>query len=116
MTAASGAVTGRIQAQKNRHGCTFMLYEDTFDQPVTCYLGDEQVDMIQDKWGHRAIVEGIVSRDPATGRPMNIRRVSNVSVLPDVEAGSYRLARGAAPIGPDALLPEEAIRRVRDAG
>lgn len=111
-----GAVEGRVETLSRRGGLRFSLYDPLDDRAISCYLQEGLQDRMRDAWGHRAIVEGVVSRDPTTGRAINIRRVSNVIVYPDVPAGTYLRARGVVPIGPDGLSPEEAIRRVRDAG
>jgi hypothetical protein len=110
-----GAVEGRIQTLTDRAELRFTLYDAVFDQAVRCYLQDNQREMMRDAWGHRAIVEGRVTRDFLTGRPKEIRRIVRMDILDDVEPGSYRAARGVSPIGPDGLSPEDAVRRVRDA-
>jgi hypothetical protein len=110
-----GAIEGRIQTLTDRAELRFTLYDAVFDQAVRCYLQDNQREMMRDAWGHRAIVEGRVTRDFLTGRPKEIRRIVRMDILDDVEPGSYRAARGVSPIGPDDLPPEDAVRRVRDA-
>lgn len=112
---AYGAIEGRVETLSRRGGLRFTLFDTLHDRAISCYLQEGQQSLMRDAWGNRAIVEGWVSRDPETGRPRNIRRVSNVTILPDAPAGAYRRARGVVPIGPDDVLPEEAIRRVRDA-
>jgi len=110
-----GAVEGRIQTLTERAELRFTLYDSVFDQGIRCYLQDDQREMMRDAWGHRAIVEGRVTRDFLSGRPKEIRRIRRVEILGNIEPGSYRAARGIAPKGPDNLSPEEAVRRVRDA-
>lgn len=110
---AYGAVEGRVQTLSNRGGLRFTLYDLLHDKAVSCYLREGHEGMMRDAWGKVAVVEGIVSRDPVTGRPLTIRQVSQV--VPRPESGrSYREARGAAP-SLTGLSPEQAIRRLRDA-
>lgn len=112
---AYGAVEGRVQTLSSRGGLRFTLYDTLRDRAVSCYLQEGQQELMRGIWGQRALVEGWVTRDAVTGRPVTIRRVRNVELIPDVTPGSYRRARGALPRGPHDLPPEEAIRRLRDA-
>lgn len=110
-----GAVEGRVQTLTNRGALRFTLYDTLNDRAVACYLAEGREDMMRDVWGKRAIVEGWVQRDPLTGRALSVRRVSEITVLPENEAGSYRAARGILPLRPGDLLPEVMVRRLRDA-
>jgi hypothetical protein len=112
---AYGAVEGRIQTVSNRRGLRFTLYDAVGDRAVMCYLDEEKAELIRNAWGRRAIIEGWVSRDPLTGRPLSIRRITAITELEDRSPGSYRDARGVLPLAPGGMLPEDAIRRVRDA-
>ena len=82
------------------------------DRAVSCYVAEGHEAIMRDLWDKRAIVEGLVTREPNTGRPMSIRGVTTVRLLDDKE-GDYRDARGVVPFagGPS---PEEIIRRLRD--
>jgi len=106
---------GRIQTLTERAELKFTLYDSMFDRAITCFLSNDQREMMRNAWGHRAIVEGRITRDFLTGRPKEIRRIAHVKILDDVPAGSYRAARGVAPISAGDLPSEDAIRRVRDA-
>jgi hypothetical protein len=110
-----GAVEGRVQTLTNRGALRFTLYDTLNDRAVACYLAEGREDLMRDVWGKRAIVEGWVQRDPLTGRALSVRRVSEITVLPENEPGSYRAARGILPLRPGDLLPEVMVRRLRDA-
>lgn len=112
---AYGAIEGRVLTLTSRNEPRFTLYDALNDRAVSCYLQEGQEELMRGVWGHRAIVKGWVSRDPKTGRPVTIRRITDVILLEDTPPGTYRRARGIAPIGPGDLRAEEAIRRVRDA-
>lgn len=111
--AAYGAVEGRAQTLSNRGGLRFTLYDLLNDKAISCYLSEGYEGLMRDAWGKIAIVEGWVSRDPESGRPLSVRQVRSVVVRPEL-TGSYRDARGASPALSN-LLPEQAIRRLRDA-
>jgi hypothetical protein len=108
-----GAVEGRVQTLTSRGGLRFTLYDTFHDKAVSCYLQEDYEDAMRDVWGKRAIVEGRVTRD-LVGRPLAIRGITQVEVLPETQTGSYRGLRGLAPSR--GLSPEDAIRRLRDAG
>lgn len=114
-TRAYGAVTGRTQTPNNRQGLRFTLYDALHDRAVACYLEEGREELMRGLWGRMAIVEGWVSRDALTGRPITIRHASNVTPLREVEPGSLRNGRGIARPPAGAELPEVAIRRLRDA-
>ena len=91
------------------------LYDSVFDKAASCYLETGQDSIMRDAWGRRAIVEGMVTRDPESARPLIVRRISHVELVTEYPPGSYRLARGILPRRSGDPTPEEAIRRVRDA-
>lgn len=112
---AFGAVSGRIQTISSRQRLRFTLYDFLHDKGVSCYLAEGEDDLIRDMWGHAASVEGEVSRDPVSGRPVAVRAIRSITRMKESEPGSFRRARGALPRSPGDPLPEEAIRRIRDA-
>lgn len=111
---AYGAVEGRVQTLSSRAGLRFTLY-DAFDRPVRCRLSEGSEELMRDAWGKLVAVEGLIRRDAVTGEPLSVTEINNVVPREPKGSGDYREARGAAPIGTDALSPEEAIRRLRDA-
>lgn len=112
---AFGAVEGIVQTLSNRKGLRFTLYDTLFDKPVSCYLAEGQEGIMRDAWGRRALVEGLVSRDPITGRPISVREISHVELVRDVPPGAYRAARGVLRFQPGDDSAADVIRRLRDA-
>ena len=115
LTVSIGSVTGKIQTLSNRSGLRFNLYDSLHDKAVTCYLDPGRDEMMREAWGSRAKVTGKVSREERTGQPVAIRQIVDVTIIENVETGSYRQARGAVEWHPGAKSPEEAIRELRDA-
>jgi hypothetical protein len=112
---AFGAIEGRIETLRSRHRLSFTLYDVLNDQAVHCSLRHDQADQVREAWGRRAIVEGWIKRDPATGRAIEVNPVEQISILPEVSAGSYRRARGIAPAPRKEPSVEIIIRQLRDA-
>jgi hypothetical protein len=112
---AFGAVMGRIQTLSSRGGYAFTLYDAVFDKAVSCYLQADQEDWIRDKWDRRAIVEGLVSRDPETDRPLNIRSITAIEVLPEPAADIYLPKLSDLPVTGSVEDADALIRRLRDA-
>jgi hypothetical protein len=111
--AAYGAIEGRLQTLSNRGGLRFTLYDLLHDKAVSCYPEPGRTDIVRDAWGHLAVVEGWVKRDPESGRPLTIRNVRRVAVIPEAPAGDWRRAYGAlSGLGSDEP-PEATIRRIR---
>ena len=113
LSPAYGAIEGRVQTLTNRQSLRFTLYDSFHDRAVSCYVVEGYEEIMRESWDKRAVVEGLVTRDPSTGRPLAIRQVTHVRVLPEVE-GDYRQARAAIPYVEDGPVPEQVIRRLRD--
>lgn len=114
ITYALGVIKGTIETISQRHGFKFTLYDALFDKAVTCMLAPSQKDIMRDAWGKKARVFGRIGRDPQTGYPVRVQSIVRIEVIPDVEPGSYRDARGLFRGGRSNTLPEDAIRRNRD--
>lgn len=110
---AQGQQEGRVQTLTTRGGLRFTLYDLLHDKAVSCYVKEGHEDKMRDIWGKVAVVEGVISRDPQTGRANSVRQITRIEMKPEVR-GSWREARGASPAKTE-LLPEQAIRRLRDA-
>ena len=110
-----GAIEGRIQTLSNRKGLRFVLFDTLSDRAVSCYLSEGQEEKMRELWGKRAIVQGEISREKETGRPLAIRHIVDISGLPELQRGNYLNARGIAPRTPDAPFAEEIIRQLRNA-
>lgn len=113
---AYGAVTGRVQTLTSRTRLRFVVYDHIHDRAVPCYLVEGREDMMREMWNGMAHIEGWVTRDPESGRPLAVRRVTRVTPITEADPRDYLRARGALPLTPGAELPEQAIRRLRDAG
>ena len=114
-TVAIGAITGRVQTLSNRGGLRFNLYDVLHDKAVACYLASGQEEQMREAWGRRARISGRVFREAVTGRPIAIRKIMDVEILSESKPGSYREARGAVPWQPGYPMPEDIIRKLRDA-
>lgn len=111
-----GTIRGQVQTLQQRKGLRFVLYDLLHDKAVTCYLTDDQEDLMRDAWGRMVEVTGMITRDEITDRPRAIRRVADVQVLEEGnDAFAFRRARGAVSPAPDSPASEVLIRRVRDA-
>jgi hypothetical protein len=111
-----GAVTGRVQTLTSRSRLRFTLYDRLYDRAVSCYLTEGREPEMREMWDKLATVEGWVTRDPLSGRPLAVRRITNVTRLDEAAPQDYTRARGILPLAPNDPLPEEAIRRLRDGG
>lgn len=110
-----GAIEGRIQTLSNRKGLRFVLFDTLHDRAVSCYLSEGQEERLREIWGKRAIVEGEISREKNSGRPLAIRHIADIKTLEEIQRGSYLRARAVAPRKPGAPLAEVIIRQLRDA-
>ena len=113
--AAYGAVTGRVHTLTSRNRLRFVLYDTLYDRPVSCYIAEGSEAQARDIWDSMATVEGWVSRDPDTGRPLSVRQITRISPLSEGDVRGYLRARAARPRRRGEATAEERIRRLRDA-
>lgn len=111
-----GAVTGRVQTLTSRSQLRFTLYDRLYERAVSCYVVEGRRDLMREIWDKLATVEGLVTRDPASGRPLAVRDIRNVTILAENGPQAYMAARGVIPLRSGDLTPEGAIRRIRDGG
>lgn len=115
ITYAHGQVTGRVQTLTSRGGLKFTVYDSIFDKPVSCYLDENQEDIMRGAWGRKVKVSGVIGREPERNRPVVVRKIREVEVLAEVTPGDYRHARGAIPSEHESEKSETIIRNIRDA-
>jgi hypothetical protein len=109
-----GALTGIVGAIAKRPFLKLTLYDTLFDRAVTCYLEKSQEETARNIWGQRVTVTGMISRDPDTGKPIDVRQVTHIEVEQHSPPGSYKRAQGIIPWEEGSELSEEIIRRLRD--
>ena len=110
-----GAVTGWVETLSKRGRMRFVLYDTIFDKAVTCYLAKNQEGLMLDAWDKKIAVAGKVYREPSTGRPYQVRDVYYIEQKGVSPPGSFMRAQGIVPWREGDELPEEIIRRYRDA-
>jgi len=77
--AAFGAIQGRVQTLTNRGRLRFTIFDALDDKAVSCYLVEGGDEMMRDAWGKLATVEGWITRDPLSGRPLS--NIAGVSIF-----------------------------------
>jgi hypothetical protein len=92
-----------------------MLYNTVFDKPVSCYVKEDYQNILTDIWDKVVFVSGRVTRQPDSGQPVSIREITAIELVPIVEPGSYRKARGILAEFGEPEPAEISIRRLRDA-
>lgn len=116
ISGAYGAVTGRVQTLTSRSQLRFTLYDRLYERAVSCYVAEGRQSLIREIWDKLATVEGWVTRDPVSGRPLAVRRITNVTLVDEFGPQADIEARGVVPVKPGDPSPEVAIRRIRDGG
>lgn len=115
LVGAHGSVEGRVQPIASHTPYRFVLFHPLRDAAVACYLSEDQYRELHRAWGRRARVEGWVTRDALSGRPLSVRQVKRLTILEEGQLGSHLRARGVSPAAPGDATPEERIRHMRDA-
>jgi hypothetical protein len=109
---AYGAIKGWIQTLSMRRGLKFTLYDALYDKGVACYLKQGQEELVRNAWGYKTLVSGYITRD-STGKPLSIRDISTIEILPESDPEAWKRAAGVFPRGDEPA--EVAVRRIRDA-
>lgn len=109
-----GAIKGRIETLIARKGLQFSLYEHISNKRISCSASQQFAEDLRSAWGKTAIVEGWIKRNPLTGEPMSIAKITKIEVVPPTPPnGSWRDAIGIAPYHGDESV-EDRIRRGRE--
>ena len=104
-----GVVEGRVQTVSETKGLRFFLYDHATHKPVTCYMREGYRELMRDIWGREARAEGWVTRERGTARPVTVRDVTSVRLVPDRTPMDFLLAEGALPLMVREPYPEERI-------
>lgn len=107
-----GSIQGRIQTLTNRGSLHFTLYDTLWDRAVQCFLLAQDESILMHAWGHMAFVEGHIKRDPRTGRPLTIRQVGQVVLLPEYGPRDWDRLQGS--IASDGESSDAFVRRLRN--
>ncbi len=112
---AIGVVIGKLQSLTSRSALKVTVYDVINDKAVRCLLTDEQHELARDLWNSDVIVEGLVRRDPATGRPLSIRDVRSIGPRQTpVDAYAWMKARGALRHVQPESSSEDLVRQARN--
>jgi len=114
--AAYGTVRGRIETLSRRRGLRFTLYDQLWDRAVSCYIQPAAEEELRNAWGRLVDVTGLVTTDLRSDRPVSIRQVTSIKIVPAPKPGWLEAARGAIVPDPDSPPSEVLIRQLRDAG
>jgi hypothetical protein len=109
-----GSISGLVETLSRRQTLRFILYDNLFDRAVKCFFEENQREMMRNVWDKKVNVTGMVLRDLGTGRPLEVRNIERVEIIPDTTHGSFKAARGVIPWKEGYELSDKIIRRVRD--
>ncbi len=109
-----GSVSGLVETLSRRQTLRFVLYDNLFDRAVKCFFEEHQREMMRNVWDKKVSVTGMILRDWATGRPLEVRDIERVEIISDPLRGSFKNVRGVIPWREGDEFAEKTIRRVRD--
>ena len=107
-----GSIEGAVEKLAQSHAARFAVYPDESSRGVPCFVGVENAARLSALSRKRVRVEGLLRRDPSTGRPLSIRDVTNIEVL-EPPIADLRDLWGILPTV-DERKPEEIIRAAWD--
>lgn len=113
---AYGAVIGRLQSLSSRGALKAVVFDELNDKAVRMALTEEQHETVRDLWDKNVVAEGLVRRDPDTGRPLSMSKVRRIYRKEEPrDPYAWRRARGVlSHIHPEKSA-EQLIREARDA-
>lgn len=109
-----GVIKGVVETIIGRPKVRITIYDALFDKAVTCHLESDQREMARNVWGKKVAVTGLIKRDQATGRPIEVREIVEIKEIHETP-GSFKRAGGAIPWREGTRRSEEIIRESRDA-
>jgi len=110
-----GLVNGFVRTITDSPRIRLALFDSIFKQRVWCELEPDQQELARNVWRKQVSVTGSIYRAPSNGRPIQVRNISDVKIVEQVQPGSYRQARGIVPWREGDEPSEVIIRRIRDA-
>jgi len=115
LTRALGQIEGTVTVLSQQGGCTFVLRDHLFDRPVLGILDPGQEELLRNAWNRRAVVSGVIAREPDSGRPVHIMGISDVQVIDLYQEEDMSRYVGILKDPSEEEKPENTIRRLRDA-
>ncbi|HRQ39047.1 MAG TPA: hypothetical protein PLD25_14150 [Chloroflexota bacterium] len=110
-----GTIRGIAGTITIRPSLRLTVFDTLFDRAVYCYLPSELREKVRNAWDKQVEVTGMVYKDQETGRPVDVKNVTEVLIIENGTLGSFRHARGVL-FNPENQEPAEVtIRRMRDA-
>lgn len=110
-----GQVVGTAETVSSRQGFVVTIYDELFEKAVRCYFDQEQKSLMRDMWEKRVSIHGYITRDAYSGRPRAIHEISSVEFLAEPDPDNFLSSRGTIPYDEGDDLPENIMRRFRDA-
>jgi len=71
---------------------TAVISDQLSERTVSCYPIENQRSLMRQIWGKIVTVEGLVSHDPLSGRPMTIHQITKITIL-DQDEPKGRISR-----------------------
>lgn len=110
-----GSIQGLVESMSKRKKLIFKLWDNLFDQAVTCYISEEYKNKMRDVWDKRVIVSGTIGRKSDSGMPVIVKNIADIEIVPEVSKGTYKRAKGVFANVHNDELPEITLRKLRDA-
>lgn len=104
-----GTLTGLAGTLSARYSIKLTLYDELFDRAVYCYLAESQAEQARRFWNTRVTITGLIYRDPDTGRPIEIKNISDIADKPYGDPQSFYQLRGLLKVGEEHSLPDETV-------
>ncbi len=116
---AYGVLSGWLTALSNRGLLMAVIFAEFNDRAVRCFLSADQQERARKLWDQHVTVQGLINRDPVSGRPLSVKDI--ISIAPratyegEYDKFAWRKARGMLKHVHPELSSEELIRMARDA-
>lgn len=109
-----GILTGQVETLQRRRN-SFTLYDSIFDQGIQCFVNDDLIEQLRYAWGKEVSVTGNITRDPETGRPLEMRDVISIDVQDNDQDDVLQQAKGILLQYASPIPSEKRIQELRHA-
>ncbi|MCC7509944.1 MAG: hypothetical protein IT464_11330 [Planctomycetes bacterium] len=89
-----GRVVGKAQVLQSRKELIFWIFNLRTDDPVLCYVEEDQREWLDGILDKTVEVYGQITRDPQTGKPKFVRNITRIDEVEPLAAGTLEGLRG----------------------
>lgn len=110
-----GTIVGIAGTITTRPHLKLTVFDNLFDRAVSCHVQNTFREELRGAWDKEVSISGMIYRDPDTGRPIEIKDIRDIQIIPEKSEWDFRQARGVLFDFNNNETVVESVRRLRNA-